>query len=334
MNLPDFVLFITLFLALAEQNTAENEIEATEQLPWSIFSPEEHHYTSLKTKRNYRGRRAPSHHQATYIEDCVQVIGNPGTYVVRPTFPGDRACGVYIAGLHDEIITVDISFFDVSCSNGGIVAFFDGWEMNGHIFPSEYDHSHTIDSRVVQLCSETFPLRRRLRLSSSQNVALLQYKIQELGEGFVFKVSMDYNKDPCNVLMTEDRRLLTLTNSGKRRNCSLTAVLSPPNFKMVQFHIGPQTRYTNLESPCFGSDFVEIGGASNLDPSQMEEKESICGRQPTPAKKGLTILCDSSSIRLVSSGRFNNSLAVVVKEASDEDMNYQDNIVMMCPGYM
>lgn len=53
----------------------------------------------------------------------------------------------------------------------------------------------------------------------------------------------------CNVLMTEDRRLLTLTNSGKRRNCSLTAVLSPPNFKMVQFHIGPQTRYTNLESP-------------------------------------------------------------------------------------
>lgn len=56
------------------------------------------------------------------ISDCVQVIGNPGTYVVRPTFPGDRACGVYIAGLHDEIITVDISFFDVSCSNGGIVA--------------------------------------------------------------------------------------------------------------------------------------------------------------------------------------------------------------------
>lgn len=51
-------------------NQAKFCLQATEQLPWSIFSPEEHHYTSLKTKRNYRGRRAPSHHQATYIEGC------------------------------------------------------------------------------------------------------------------------------------------------------------------------------------------------------------------------------------------------------------------------
>ena len=35
---------------------------------------------------------------------------------------------------------------------------------------------------------------------------------------------------------------------------------------------------------CFTDDFVEIGGASNLDPTLMEVKESFCGHQPAPAK--------------------------------------------------
>lgn len=48
----------------------------------------------------------------------------------------------------------------------------------------------------------------------------------------------------------------------------------------------------------------------------------------------MTILCDSSSVRLVSSGKFENSVTVHVQEARDEDMNYDKNIVMMCPGYI
>ncbi len=53
---------------------------------------------------------------------------------------------------------------------------------------------------------------------------------------------------------------------------------------------------------CFTDDFVEIGGASNLDPTLMEVKESFCGHQPAPAKmvRDKTIFptfhgwCDSS----------------------------------------
>ena len=35
---------------------------------------------------------------------------------------------------------------------------------------------------------------------------------------------------------------------------------------------------------CSGEDYVDIGGASNLDPSQMDVKETICGREPDPAE--------------------------------------------------
>ena len=49
--------------------------------------------------------------------------------------------------------------------------------------------------------------------------------------------------------------------------------------------------------------------------------------------QGLTILCDSSSIRLVSSGMYENVVTVSIKEAGEEDMNYEENIIMLCPGF-
>jgi len=85
---------------------------------------------------------------------------------------------------------------------------------------------------------------------------------------------------------------------------------------------------------CFGTDYVDIGGTSTLDPTNMEVKENICGREPEPAKKGLTVLCDSSSIRLVSSGYYDNTITVAVRKAEEEDMDYNKNIIMMCPAYL
>lgn len=58
-----------------------------------------------------------------FFLDCVQVVAQPGTYIVRPTIPTQSGpCGVYLAGLHNEIIIIDIQFLDVSCENEGIVA--------------------------------------------------------------------------------------------------------------------------------------------------------------------------------------------------------------------
>ena len=49
-------------------------------------------------------------------------------------------------------------------------------------------------------------------------------------------------------MVTEDKSLFTLTNSGIARNCSLTAVLTPPNLKLIQFEIGRPTSYIGLSS--------------------------------------------------------------------------------------
>ena len=54
--------------------------------------------------------------------DCVQVIANPGTYVVHSREGSNDPCGVYIAGLHNELIEVEISLVDVSCQTNGLVA--------------------------------------------------------------------------------------------------------------------------------------------------------------------------------------------------------------------
>ena len=49
--------------------------------------------------------------------------------------------------------------------------------------------------------------------------------------------------------------------------------------------------------------------------------------------QGLTILCDSSSIRLISSGNYENSVTITTEEAMENDMDYENNVIMVCPGY-
>jgi len=147
-------------------NHVRKKIDFNHQaVPWPLFDPQDHQ-ESLRIKRGNsadRKRFLEPPDIPTYIEECVQVIANPGTYVVRPGIGTNRACGVYIAGLHDETITIDVSHVDVSCESGGQIAFFDGWEMNGQIFPGDTDHEHRLNERIAQLCQETFPRGQKLR---------------------------------------------------------------------------------------------------------------------------------------------------------------------------
>ena len=43
---------------------------------------------------------------------------------------------------------------------------------------------------------------------------------------------------------------------------------------------------------------------------------------------------DNIWLRLVSSGEYDNSVTVLVKAASDEDLDYNRNLVMTCPEFM
>lgn len=328
-------LIVTLLLSqghsytLATHQVIQQKADNAHAFPWSLMRPDIH----VRSKKSIISKRTNTHDDSpTYISDCVQVISRPGTYVVRPGIGSNRSCGVYVAAGHNEVITIDFSIVDVSCRKDGVVVFFDGWEMNGRMFPSIDDHILALPQRVVEMCKERMPARHKLRLRSSQNAAIIQYRIPVKDEGFIFRVSVEENPDPCNILMTEDE-LITLSNAGRTRNCSLTNILFPVNLKLFQFQIGEPRTQVGMVSPCTSGDYVNFGGSSHLDPSDLDVYESVCGREPDPAKMGLTVLCESSTVRLVSSGNYENSITVFAKEAEEKDLDYEKNIIMICPNY-
>ena len=125
-----------------EESSKLNSLIEDRNFPWPLLNTVSHDAEKFRAKRGSRGRRnynpAPNFIQGycskdfcfqhekywkiVFLSDCIQVVANPGTYIVRPGLPSERACGVYIAGLHDELITIDITYFDVTCSSDGIVA--------------------------------------------------------------------------------------------------------------------------------------------------------------------------------------------------------------------
>jgi len=220
--------------------------------------------------------------------------------------------------------------------DSGLMVVFDGWELNGNVFPGDDDHALDVEDRSHLLCSGTATKNVFL---SSQNAALVSFKIPKVGQGFRISVKYIPNKDPCNILMSDMVGLFTLQNNGQARNCSLTTLLFPANFELMSVAVGaPGQRQRRalgtmgLSSQCT-PDFVQLGGSSELDSSNLATSQTLCGAETRP-EKGLTVLCGSSTVRLVSSGEFDNSVTVLVKAATDDDLNYENNLVMTCPEFL
>lgn len=66
----------------------------------------------------------------------------------------------------------------------------DGWELNGQIFPNEQDHPKPIYDRFFEICGSKKP---KQIFKSSQNAALIQYRVPRRGNGFSFYVSFINN---------------------------------------------------------------------------------------------------------------------------------------------
>jgi len=66
------------------------------------------------------------------------------------------------------------------------VQFVDGWELNGQLFPNEQDHPKQMNDRFFEMCGTK---KRKQILKSSQNAALIQYRVPRRGNGFSFYVS-------------------------------------------------------------------------------------------------------------------------------------------------
>lgn len=71
-----------------------------------------------------------------------------------------------------------------------MLQFLDGWELNGQFFPSAQDHPRPLSERHREFCG-----RRRVKqvLRSSQNAALVQYRLPQRGNGFSFTAHFPRN---------------------------------------------------------------------------------------------------------------------------------------------
>ncbi|PSN38852.1 hypothetical protein C0J52_26351 [Blattella germanica] len=226
--------------------------------------------------------------------------------------------------------------------------FVDGWELNRQFFPSPQDHPKPLNLRYREFCGQ-----RKVKqvLESSQNAALIQYRLPARGKGFSFTVRFLKNSTPCNILLEGTADVYTLRNYGKRVNCSLTT-LYPANVKVLSL---------NCEKRGL-PDYVQLGGSEGLDTTHLTVADSICGLDSKPAypiiyttcsinerkyrkfwqnvKEKIenffeesiaiqekswrstveTIFCGVTTVRVVSSGEFDNAVTVALRQAGEEDI--------------
>lgn len=73
-------------------------------------------------------------------------------------------------------------------------------------------------------------------------------------------------------------------------------------------------------------DRLEIGGSAGLDNTHMEMASAVCGAS-TEVGPEQAIYCGVTNVRLVSTGRYQNQAAVILRKADERDL---DIATLMC----
>ncbi|XP_018332405.1 corticotropin-releasing factor-binding protein [Agrilus planipennis] len=281
-------------------------------------------------------RTRPKRNEDHIISDCLYMTSEEGNFFYKSLNNEETVCGIYMFTEPDQRIEIHFNYFDVPCEIGGLVAFIDGWEMNGEIFPSKMDDSRPMRQRFAEFCGEK---KIKQIFVSSQNVAFLQYRIPGPGKGFSFTTRFIKNPAPCNIFLQDEEDVITLRNYGNRTNCSVSAMF-PAEIHILALSVGvvPTTgrRYSFETGSLYKckkrglSDYVEIGGSSGLDNSNLYLADSVCGMDSKPAKFSEMIGCGTTTVRLVSSGIFDNSVTVALRRLDEERIS-NGFFSVLCP---
>ncbi|KAL3280241.1 hypothetical protein HHI36_017736, partial [Cryptolaemus montrouzieri] len=301
----------------------------------SLLEPENNRKLSLRRIPPYlssRFKRSSEH----IVTECIFMTSEEGEFYHKASTVDGSVCGIYIVGEPNQRVEVRFNYFDVPCANGGLVVFVDGWELNGELFPSPHDYPLPKETRFREYCDE-----RKIKQSfaSSSNVALLQYRMPYRGSGFTITVRFIRNPTPCNVLLQGFEEVYTLKNYEKRSNCSIST-LFPSAVRVDALSVGvvrADIRSSEVETGTIHKcqkrgldDYVQIGGSLGLDNANMILADSICGLNSRPGKFEELIACGTTTIRMVSSGAFDNSVTIHLRQLDgDEDTN--SFMSVLCP---
>ncbi|TKS84934.1 Corticotropin-releasing factor-binding protein [Collichthys lucidus] len=200
----------------------------------------------------------------------------------------------------DEVITVDYDSVDIDCRGGDFITVFDGWVMKGEKFPSSQDHQLAPHERYVDYC-DSGSARRSVR--SSQNVAMIFFRIHNAGSSFTLTLRKHINPFPCNVISQSPEGSYTMVSPQQHRNCSFS-IIYPVEIDISEFSLGHFNNFPKRSAPGCGEsgDYVQLLGGNGIDTSKLLPITDLCISfiGPTHMKIG----CDNTVVRMVSSGKF------------------------------
>ncbi|XP_076636932.1 corticotropin releasing hormone binding protein isoform X2 [Colletes latitarsis] len=258
------------------------------------------------------------------VTECMFVTTEPGSFIYSSKSDDAEVCGVHFLAGPDQNVEINFISFDVPCEHDGLISIVDGWELNGEIFPSEMDHRLSLKQRNSEFCGKSMGMKRTL--VSSQNVAVIRYRIPVAGKGFTVLARFVNNPRPCNVVASSLTEPFTLRNYGRRINCTYVA-LYPGTVQIIALGVGITNFLGSIRATETGiirkcdqknpQDQVVIGGSYGLDTSKMEVVDSICGMNSKPDYREM-VEYSVTSVKLISSGFFENSVTVQILPIKDD----------------
>ncbi|KAM6986592.1 corticotropin-releasing factor-binding protein [Aplochiton taeniatus] len=237
---------------------------------------------------------------------CLDMISVEGQF----TFTADRpqlSCAAFFIGEPNEVISVEYDNVDIDCQGGDFIKVFDGWVMKGEKFPSSQDHPLTPRERYVDYCASG---AARSAARSSQNVAMLFFRVHNAGSSFTFTVRKLINPFPCNIISQTLEGSFTMVIPQQHRNCSFSIVY-PVEIQVSELSLGHLNDFPMKRSVipgCTGAgDYVELLGGNGMDTSKMLPIADLCYSFTGPTR--MKIGCDNTVVRMVSSGRYVNRVS-------------------------
>ncbi|KAM4616463.1 corticotropin-releasing factor-binding protein-like [Polymixia lowei] len=239
---------------------------------------------------------------------CLDMLATEGQFKFVAPRP-QLACAAFLIAEPSEVISLELSDVHINCGAGDFIKVFDGWVLKGEKFPSSQDHPLPLRQRYTDYCSST-PLGASTR--SSQNVAMVFFRIHGPDSGFTLTVRKLHNPFPCNIMSQSPEGSFTMVMPHQHRNCSFS-IIYPVEIQLTELSLG-QARSNELSpqrqvwSGCAGSgDYVELLGGNGVDTSKLFPVADLCFSLSGLAQ--MKIGCDNSVVRLVSSGRYVNRVS-------------------------
>ncbi|XP_051734774.1 corticotropin-releasing factor-binding protein isoform X1 [Ctenopharyngodon idella] len=238
---------------------------------------------------------------------CLDMVAIEGQF----TFTAERPqlnCAVFFIGEPSDIISIEYDSVNIDCRGGDFIKVFDGWVMKGEKFPSTQDHLLPLYERYSDYCENgvSRPITR-----SSQNVAMLFFRLHQSGSSFTVTFRKLINPFPCNVVSQTPEGSFTMVIPQQHRNCSFS-IIYPVEIQIGELSLG---QHNDLKVSiqrsilgCAGSgDFVELLGGNGMDTSKMFPMADLCYSFNGPAQ--MKVGCDNTVVRMVSSGKFVNRVS-------------------------